>query len=56
MAEQIKPLLDVVDHYRTRGVLASVDGRESIEAVSRQLLEAVDAAVAAGQPPAGGGR
>jgi adenylate kinase len=55
MAEQIKPLLDVVEHYRTRGILAAVDGREPIDAVSRQIIDAVDAAIA-GRPLAGGGR
>jgi adenylate kinase len=56
MAEQIKPLLDVVDHYRSRGILADVDGRDPIDAVSGRIVEAVDAAVAAGPPPAAGGR
>ncbi|MFL5677719.1 MAG: adenylate kinase family protein [Chloroflexota bacterium] len=45
MAEQIKPLFDVVDHYRTSGVLATVDGRDPIERVSRDLLAVVERAL-----------
>ena len=44
MTEQIPPLLEVVDHYRTAGVLETVDGRDSIDDVSRQLVAAADAA------------
>src|SRR4051812_2495879 len=43
MTEQIPPLLEVVDHYRTAGVLATVDGRSSIEDVSLHVLEVADA-------------
>ena len=46
MAEQIKPLFDVVDHYRTSDVLATVDGRDPIERVSRDLLAVVERALA----------
>ncbi len=42
MTEQIPPLLEVVDHYRTSGVLQHVDGREPIADVSRQVLARVD--------------
>ena len=31
MAQQVPPLLDVVEHYRSRGVLTSVDGRQGID-------------------------
>jgi adenylate kinase len=41
MEEQIPPLLDVVDHYRSRGVLTSVDGRLPIDDVTDALLAAV---------------
>ncbi len=41
MAEQVPPLLEVVDHYRELGVLRTVDGRASIEAVTDELLAAV---------------
>jgi adenylate kinase len=41
MAQQVPPLLDVVDHYRSRGILATVDGRQGIEAVTEQLLAAL---------------
>jgi adenylate kinase len=51
MTEQVPPLLDVVDHYRRAGVLDTVDGRASIDDVSRQVLaaaEAIRAAAASG--------
>lgn len=38
MAQQIGPLLDVVDHYRTAGVLRCVDGTAPIETVSASIL------------------
>lgn len=44
MKEQIPPLLDVVDHYRTAGVLQTVDGREPISAVSARMLQALETA------------
>jgi adenylate kinase len=43
MREQIPPLLEVVDHYRTAGVLQLVDGRDPILDVSRQILSTLDA-------------
>jgi adenylate kinase len=42
MAEQIPPLLSVVDYYRTAGVLQIVDGREPISDVSERLLRALE--------------
>jgi len=42
MQEQIPPLLEVVDHYRTAGVLQTVDGREPISDVSERVLAAID--------------
>jgi adenylate kinase len=47
MAQQIPPLLDVVDHYRARGVLSSVDGNLPIDDVTDALLAAVADAGAA---------
>jgi adenylate kinase len=41
MAQQIPPLLDVVDHYRSHGVLSSVDGNLPIEQVTDALVAAV---------------
>jgi adenylate kinase len=41
MAQQIPPLLDVVDHYRSHGILRTVDGRLPIDDVTDALLEAV---------------
>ncbi len=43
MAKQIPPLLDVFDHYRTRGVLRTIDGRQSIDEVGSAVLAALDA-------------
>lgn len=50
MAEQIPPLLEVVDHYRRAGVLETVDGREPISEVSERMLTALrrDQSVASG--------
>ena len=42
IAAQMPPLLDVVDHYRTAGILASVDGRQAIEDVTRDVIFAAD--------------
>jgi adenylate kinase len=42
MTEQIPPLLEVVDHYRKRGVLQHVDGREPISDVSERMLRALE--------------
>jgi adenylate kinase len=41
MAQQVPPLLEVVDHYRSRGVLTTVDGRLPIPAVTDALLDAL---------------
>ena len=42
MSQQIPPLLDVIDHYRTTGVLRSVDGRLPIDDVSAGVIAALD--------------
>lgn len=39
MAQQLGSLADVVDHYRKRGVLRTVDGHRPIPAVTGSLLE-----------------
>ena len=44
MNEQIPPLLEVVDYYRDKGVLKTVDGREPISDVSGRLIRALDVA------------
>jgi adenylate kinase len=46
MAQQIGPLLDVVDHYRTAGVLHTVDGTAPIEAVSGAITGAFEGTAA----------
>ena len=35
MAQQVPPLLEVVEHYREKGVLTTVDGRQGIDARHR---------------------
>ena len=47
MKEQIPPLVEVVEHYRARGVLQTVDGREPISDVSARVIAAIDAALPA---------
>ena len=41
MAQQVPPLLEVVEHYRDHGVLTTVDGRQPIDDVTDALLSAV---------------
>jgi adenylate kinase len=41
MHEQLGPLAEVANYYRTRGVLETVDGTRSIEEVSAALLAAL---------------
>jgi adenylate kinase len=41
MAQQVPPLLEVVEHYRDHGVLTTVDGRLPIDEVTDALLSAV---------------
>jgi adenylate kinase len=44
MAQQVPPLLDVVEHYRSRGVLTTVDGRQGIDTVTDSLMDALSGA------------
>jgi adenylate kinase len=39
MAQQVPPLLEVVDHYRTKGVLTTVDGRMGIDEITDALVD-----------------
>jgi adenylate kinase len=41
LAKQVPPMLQVIDHYRRAGVLASVDGLQPIDNVTAEILEAV---------------
>ena len=41
MAEQVPPLLEVVQHYSDKGVLTTVDGRQDIESVTESLMDAL---------------
>jgi adenylate kinase len=43
LAQQLGALRDVVGYYRGRGVLRTIDGRQSIDAVSGALLAELDA-------------
>jgi adenylate kinase len=45
MQEQIPPLLEVVEYYRQKGVLQTVDGREPIADVSGRVIAAIDASL-----------
>ena len=44
MEQQLGPLADVTEHYRRRGVLATVDGLQPIERVTGDLLAALPSA------------
>ena len=43
MDQQVPPLLEVVDHYRRRGVLSTVDGTVGIAGTTAGLVAALDA-------------
>ncbi len=47
MAQQVPPLLEVVDHYRAQGILTTVDGRLGIEPVTDALMTVLTDAGAA---------
>lgn len=40
-----RPSSELLDYYRDRGLLVEVDGEQDIQAVTRELLEAIEAAV-----------
>jgi adenylate kinase len=42
MAQQVPPLEEVADYYRAAGILRTVDGRQSIEGVSRDLIAGLE--------------
>jgi adenylate kinase len=46
MRQQMTPLAEVVDHYRRRGLLVTVDGTQDIGAVTAELLVALGLAQA----------
>jgi adenylate kinase len=41
MAQQVPPLLDVVEYYRQKGVLTTVDGRQGIDGLTDALMAAL---------------
>jgi adenylate kinase len=46
LRQQLGALDEVVDYYRERGVLATVDGRRGVDEVSQDLLAAITSATA----------
>lgn len=48
LATQLGALTEVVDHYRTAGLLHTVDGRQRVETVTEALLAGLPAATPAG--------
>jgi adenylate kinase family enzyme len=44
LEKQLGALADVVDHYRSAGVLQTVDGRQPIAAVTSDLLACIEPA------------
>jgi adenylate kinase len=42
IAKQVPPMLDVLAHYERAGVVRRVNGDQPIEAVTREVLEALD--------------
>jgi adenylate kinase len=50
MEQQLAPLAEVVDHFRARGVLGTVDGTQSIDRVAVSLLEALTDGLRSGAP------
>ena len=46
MTQQLGPLLEVVDHYRSAGILRTVDGTQPIEAVTAAILGAFEGTAA----------
>jgi adenylate kinase len=43
MAEQVPPLLEVVEHYRRSGALRTIDGRRPITDVGRDTIDILEA-------------
>ncbi len=41
LANQVPPMLDVVKHYEDAGVLHRIDGRQPIDAVTREITAAL---------------
>lgn len=44
LAKQIPPMLEVVDHYQRAGIVAPIDGRQSIDEVTRRILASIQPA------------
>ena len=52
MEKQLPPMFEVVDHYADRGVLNTVEGDKSMDAVTIALLHCVNAGGARNSKPA----
>jgi adenylate kinase len=44
LAKQVMPMLEVIEHYERAGIVQHVDGRQPIDAVTREILEALNGA------------
>jgi adenylate kinase len=42
LAAQLPPLREVADHYAHAGTLVRIDGRQPVDAVTRDLLDALE--------------
>jgi adenylate kinase len=43
LAKQVVPMLEVLEHYEQRGIVQHVDGRQPIDAVTREILAGLGA-------------
>ena len=43
LAKQVLPMLEVLEYYDQKGIVQHVDGRQSIEAVTNEILEGLRA-------------
>jgi adenylate kinase len=43
LTKQVKPMLEVLEHYDRKGIVLKVDGTQPIDAVTRQILEGLRA-------------
>jgi adenylate kinase len=48
LAKQVMPMLDVIEHYERAGIVQHVDGRQPIDAVTREILGGLDGGKDAG--------
>ena len=41
LAKQVMPMLDVIEHYERAGIVQHVDGRQPIDVVTREIMDAL---------------